>query len=72
MGRTRRTDHIASVAHTTNLEEDEVGVRLRHGEEDQCEGCCDSAVHDGRTHLRKAGVRSLLAGACKGISNYAH
>ena len=56
----------------TNLEEDEVGVRLRHGEEDQCEGCCDSAVHDGRTHLRKAGVRSLLAGACKGILHYAH
>ena len=52
-------------AHTdhTHLKEDEVGVRLRHGEEDQCEGRCDSAVHDGGAHLREAGLRTLLAGA---------
>ena len=50
----------------TYLKEDEVGVRFRHREKDQCEGRRDSAVQNGGAHLGDAGERPLLAGAWGG------
>ena len=47
-----------------HLEEDDEGVGLREGEEEEREESGDAAVEDGRAHLLQSVGRPLLARAC--------
>ena len=51
----------------SHLEEDDEGVGLREGEEEEGEESGDAAVEDGRAHLLQGVGRPLLARACSQV-----